>query len=112
MMIQKNRHQEAIDYALNILGREPYKNYIEKIYLFGSCAREQEKYTSDVDLLLECSENMTAQIARSMRIAVMPEQLDMPEIDLKFEKGSKWKEQDDQFSKNLLKEGVLLWEKK
>lgn len=111
-MIQKNRHEEAVDYALNILSRAPYDKYIEKIYIFGSCARKQEKYTSDVDLLVECNEKMTPQIVRSMRIAVMPEQLDMPEIDLKFEKGSKWKEQDDQFSKNLLKEGVLLWEKK
>lgn len=111
-MIKKDRHQEAIDYALNILKRDPYNKYIEKIYVFGSCGRKQEKYTSDVDLLVECSENIPPQMARSMRIAVMPEQLDLPEIDLKFENGSKWQRQEDQFSKNLVKEGVLLWEKK
>lgn len=111
-MIQKDRHQEAITYALNILNDNPYKSYIDKIYMFGSCARKNQKYTSDIDLLVECNENIPPELARKMRIAVMPEELDMPEIDLKFVINGNWKKQKNQFEKNLVKEGVLLWEKK
>lgn len=111
-MIQKDRHQEAITYALKILNDTPYERYIDKIYIFGSCARKQQKYTSDVDLLVECNENMTPELARKMRVAVMPEDLDMPEIDLKFVINGHWKKQKNQFARNLAKEGVLLWERK
>lgn len=111
-MIQKDRHHEAITYALEILNDHPYQSYIDKIYMFGSCARKKQKYTSDVDLLVECNENMTPELARRMRIAVMPEELDMPEIDLKFVTKDTWKNQKNQFAKNLVKEGILLWEKK
>ena len=52
-MNQTERHQEAIEYALNILSANPYKSYIDKIYMFGSCARKEQRYTSDVDLLVE-----------------------------------------------------------
>ena len=98
--------------TLSILSSEPFVKYIERIYLFGSYARKQNRYSSDVDILIECNENLNPEVARKMRIAVMPECIDMPEIDLKFVKKDKWRERGNQFSKNLLKEGVLLWKKK
>lgn len=112
MIVQKNRDKEAIEYALSILSSEPFVKYIERIYLFGSYARKQNRYSSDVDILIECNENLNPEVARKMRIVVMPECIDMPEIDLKFVKKDKWRERGNQFSKNLLKEGVLLWKKK
>lgn len=111
-MIAKDRHQKAITYALKVLKNDPYENCIEKIYMFGSCARKKQKYTSDVDLLVECNETLTPELARRMRIAAMPEALDLPEIDLKFVTKDNWKKQKNQFTRNLLKEGVLLWKKK
>lgn len=108
----EDRHQQAVEYALQILEKEPYNAYIDKIYLFGSYARKQQKYSSDVDLLIQCSEKISPEIVREMRIAVMPDCIDLPEVDLKFVINSNWKKQTDQFSRNLVKEGVLIWEKK
>ncbi len=106
-MNQTERHQEAIEYALNILSANPYKSYIDKIYMFGSCARKEQRYTSDVDLLVECGERIPPELVRSMRIAVMPEELDMPEIDLKFVARDQWRNQTNRFSQNQVEEGVL-----
>ena len=55
----EDRHQQAVEYALRILKKEPYNAYIDKIYLFGSYARKQQKYSSDVDLLIQCSEKIS-----------------------------------------------------
>lgn len=111
MALQEERHKEAIEYAVKILTGASYRKYIKKIYLFGSCAKRQNKYTSDVDLLVECDETLTPETARRMRVAVMPDELDMPEIDLKFVKGTAWRAREDRFSKNLAREGILIWKK-
>lgn len=47
-----------------------------------------------------------------MIIAAMPDHYNLPEVELKFVLGEKWKTQQDQFSRNLKRDGVLLWKKK
>lgn len=79
-----DRHLEAMKIAINMLSKKPYVDYIEAIYLFGSCARGEQKYHSDVDLLVQCREDVLPETIRSMSIAVMPEKLDLPEVELKF----------------------------
>ena len=43
--------------ALRAIQSSCIKPYIKTIYLYGSCARGEEKYSSDVDLFLELSES-------------------------------------------------------
>jgi len=47
-----------------------------------------------------------------MRIHAMPEDWNLPDVELKFVYGDGWNAGKDQFSRNLIMEGVLLWEKK
>lgn len=106
------RHMQAINNALKVLCSEEYQLYVEAVYLYGSCARGNKRFDSDVDLLLQCNEKFTPDIGRSMRIQAMPEDWKLPDVELKFVYGEEWKTGKDQFSRNLIKEGVLLWEKK
>ncbi|WP_077611967.1 nucleotidyltransferase domain-containing protein [Clostridium sp. Marseille-P2415] len=102
------RHMQSINSALKILCSEAYKPYIEAVYLYGSCARGDQKFDSDVDLLLQCNDKFTPAIGRRMRIDAMPDNWNLPEVELKFVYGDSWKTGRDQFSRNLEKEGVLL----
>ena len=110
-MNEADRHQQSIEYALEVLQREEYLPYIEAIYLFGSYARKTHTQESDVDILVQCNEQFTPRIGRQMRVAAMPSELAFPEVELKFVVGDDWTQKDDQFSRNLTKDGVLLWKK-
>lgn len=106
-----SRHEKVCARALEILSGTPYREYMEAVYLYGSCARGTQRYDSDVDLLVQYNHRFTPQIGRSMRIAVTPEDMDQPEVELKFVNGDSWKRRQDPFSANLRKDGVLLWKK-
>ena len=110
--ISKKRHEQSIELALNILCNQPFVQYIEAIYLYGSCARGEQRYDSDVDILVQCNENFTPQIGRAMRISAMPDNIEIPEVELKFVYGNSWRKKTDQYSINLQKEGRLLWQSK
>ena len=55
--IRSKRQRNAAEYALRAIQSSCIKPYIKTIYLYGSCARGEEKYSSDVDLFLELSES-------------------------------------------------------
>ena len=50
--IKSQRQRNAAEYALKVIQSSCIKPYIQSIYLYGSCARGEEKYSSDVDLFL------------------------------------------------------------
>lgn len=104
-----SRHRDSMESALHILSSDPYKQYIEAIYLYGSCATGRQKFDSDVDLLVQYNSTFTSAIGRSMRIAVIPDKFDLPDVELKFVEHDHWIKQSDTFSQNLKKEGILLW---
>lgn len=106
------RHLQAMDYALKVLSEEPYCQYIDAIYLYGSCATGRQTFDSDVDLLVQYAPSFDQKIGRAMRIAVMPEDMGLPDVELKFVQQDYWKEASDAFSRNLRREGILLWKKK
>lgn len=47
-----NRHQESLNYALSVLQSKKYSDVVREAYLFGSCARNDYSYNSDVDLFI------------------------------------------------------------
>lgn len=105
------RHLQVMKNAVKILSEEPYMHYIDAIYLYGSCATGKQKFDSDVDLLIQYNQDFTPGIGRKMRIAVMPDDISQPDVELKFVKQNQWRQQEDPFSRNLRKEGILLWKK-
>lgn len=106
-----SRHLKAMNNALKILSNAPYSKYIHAIYLYGSCATGKQRYDSDVDLLIEYNPSFDQIIGRQMRIAVAPDDINLPDVELKFVEKDLWKKNSDCFSKNLQKEGILLWKR-
>lgn len=45
------KHQRALDYALLQIKESPIFPYVKNIIVYGSCARGEEKWDSDLDLL-------------------------------------------------------------
>lgn len=104
------RHRQSLEYALEILTGADFYPYIEAVYLFGSCARKEQRYHSDVDLLVRVNDQVTPKLMRRMRAQVVPEEAGLPEVDLKFAEGNRYSSS-YQFNENIKKEGKLIWEK-
>lgn len=103
------RHAESLRYALNVLSQPEYKKYIRAVYLYGSCARREQKFNSDVDLFLFLDEGMPDDLIREMRMAVIPH-YSLPEVEIKFSKTDLFSNS-RHFNRNLERDGRLIWER-
>lgn len=76
------RHYFAIQYALHVLYTS-YSDAIDDVILYGSCARREQKYDSDVDLLIILKPEAEVRPHR-IRTEVDSAKLDIPEVDSHF----------------------------
>ena len=86
------KHDTTIKYAINKIEQSPLFPYAQKIILFGSLARKQERWNSDVDLFLVLSEDFqnVEKYKKEMRLLkseVIPLDFSLPEVDLKIDIG-------------------------
>ena len=103
------RHRISMDFAVKRL-QEDFRDYVQEVYLYGSCARGDQKFRSDVDLLVKVEEGTSPRILRKMRAAVMPETTDLPEVELKFTSGPEFSSSRC-FNENIKREGKLIWKR-
>lgn len=110
------RHRNAIQYAVTVIRNSELQPYVEDVILYGSCARKEQNYSSDIDLLLVLSdgfrknENLRIPL-RKLKSQIMTDDIEDPEIDLKIVIGSDWKMNPMQYYKNVKKDGISLWNK-
>ena len=112
--IRSKRQRNAAEYALRAIQSSCIKPYIKTIYLYGSCARGEEKYSSDVDLFLELSESFRSRPELKkylylLKSEVSSEELDDAETDLKIVVGDDWKRNKMLYYTNVRKEGIQIW---
>lgn len=103
------RHAESLRHALNVLSQPEYKKYIRAVYLYRSCARQEQKFDSDVDLFLFLDDEMPDELIREMRMAVIPH-YSLPEVEIKFSKTETFSSS-RQFNRHLERDGRLIWER-
>lgn len=107
------RSKKSIDYAVNEIRRSPIAPFVEALYLYGSCARNEQSYRSDVDLFLELKSDFDAEYYKNdvilLKSAVTPGDMDMPEVDLKVVVGGEWKKNKMLYYQNIIKEGINIW---
>ncbi|MGN0153709.1 MAG: nucleotidyltransferase domain-containing protein [Lachnospiraceae bacterium] len=103
------RHEKSLQYALQQLKSDDYKEYVQSIYLYGSFSRKNHKYDSDVDLFVCVRENTPAKIIAKMRSSVISDDYTLPEVELKISKSTLFSSS-RQFNENLQREAQLLWE--
>lgn len=112
--IKSKRQQLALNYAFEKIKNSPVLPYINAVYLFGSCARREEKFSSDVDLLMEIDCNFPKNSELKMELiklksAISSDDIDDPKTDLKIVTGDEWKRNKMLFYKNIREEGIQIW---
>ena len=112
--IRSKRQRDAAEYALRTIQSSCIRPYIKTIYLYGSCARGEEKYSSDVDLFLELSESFRSRPELKkylylLKSEVSSEELDDAETDLKIVVGDDWKRNKMLYYTNVRKEGIQIF---
>lgn len=107
------RSNESINYAINVIKKSNVAPYVQKLILYGSCARNEQNQESDVDLFLELSPNFPMNSLRldaiKLKSDVMPEKKDLPDVDLKVVVGKGWETNKLTYYKNVKKDGIDLW---
>ena len=103
------RHQLSVRSALNKIETK-YKDDIYRVVLFGSCARQTQKYQSDVGLLLYTRPDLPEESVRELKFGLSPNDYTLPEVQGIVSRSEKLP-MIRQFSENIEKEGLVIWEK-
>lgn len=113
--IYQLRSRRSISYALNIIRRSPVAPYIQALYLYGSCARGEQTYNSDVDLFMVLSPDFNTNKYKNdvilLKSAISPASLEMAEVDLNVAIGDSWKTNQLLYYQNIRSEGIDIWQK-
>lgn len=113
--IYKQKSLLSIEYAITQIKQSKLAPFVQNLYLYGSCARNEQDYDSDVDLLLELSPNIDKKLhfedMLMLKSKVVPVDDLLPEVDLKIEIGDKWKNNSMLYYQNIRKEGIQIWKK-
>lgn len=112
--IKSIRHYQALQYALAQIQKSKLNLFVEKVYLYGSCARGEEKWNSDIDLLVQLQVEAREYPETKRQILLLKglastDKLEDPEADIKFVFGSEWENSSMLFYRNVRREGINIW---
>lgn len=113
-MINNERHNRALKIAEKRIKNSKVMEYVKELYLYGSLARGDVRWGSDIDLLLVL-DNKGKEIRELKKEIIYlkgnltEDDLDAPEVDLKVVFGDEWKKSSQLYYKNVRKEGIKLW---
>ena len=101
------RSEASLNHAIRKIKESGIAPYVSGLYLYGSCARKEQDFNSDVDLLLELSPDFNTKRYRDVVIllkgSVSPSALELPD-------GDSWKNNNMLYYKNIKMEGINVWE--
>ena len=102
-----DRHKSAIEYAISVIAASPIS--AKRIILYGSCARSDADYDSDIDIVITVAEhtNETARQIRKLRSMIWRD--DLPEIDIHVLSEQEYEHPQTTYTKEVRKDGVMLW---
>lgn len=83
-------------------------DFVEEIILFGSCARNQCKLGSDVDLLV-ITDRETKRVERGLVYSDLCYKLNGVSADIVFATRQQYVEDDNKFFENIKRDGKRLW---
>ena len=108
------RHLTTIEHAKSKIRKSPLSKYVKDVILYGSTARGQSRYSSDVDMLVVLDNRIKNHKRYNdwityLRGNITPDDFTLPEADLHVVFDEKWREKDDAFFSNINKEGFSIW---
>lgn len=109
------RHKNAMTYALKKIQQSPIALYVKNVILYGSCARGEASWGSDVDLCVLLNEDVRnlpnyAQIIHLLKGTISEDDARSAETDIKFVIGDEWQNSGMLYFKNLRKDGIPVWQ--
>ena len=109
------RHKNAMTYALKKIQQSPIALYVKNVILYGSCARGEASWGSDVDLCVLLNEDVRklpnyAQIIHLLKGTISEGDAHSAETDIKFVIGDEWQNSGMLYFKNLRKDGIPVWQ--
>ena len=109
------RHKNAMTYALKKIQQSPIAVYVKNVILYGSCARGEASWGSDVDLCVLLNEDVRklpnyAQIIHLLKGTISEDDAHSAETDIKFVIGDEWQNSGMLYLKNLRKDGIPVWQ--
>lgn len=111
--IYQERSKRSIDYAISIIKESRILPFVDKLLLYGSCARRDQRYDSDVDLFLVLKPNINLDVYRDNLIRlkgdVSPLEFDLPEVDLHTTVGNAWETSNMLYYQNVRKDGIEIY---
>lgn len=109
------RSDKALRYAVSRIKASAVAPSVSGLYLYGSCARNEQGYTSDVDLFLELKPDTDMETLRDelmkLKGEVSSTEPEMPDVELKIVVGDDWRSSDMLFYRNVAADGINIWEK-
>ena len=110
-----NRTQQTLNHVLSELKKSKIFSYIKHVYLYGSCARKTQNFDSDVDLLVELSQDIAIEEYKYdviwLKGNISPVSFELPEVDLRFVVGDEWKRDKSLYYQNVMRDGIDVWKK-
>lgn len=114
--ISAERHRRMLEQAQRKIFTSKLAPYVRELYLYGSVARGEEKWESDIDLFLVLDEpeggrkELKKEIL-NLKGSISGDEMDDPEVDLKVVFGDAWKSSGQMYYQNVAREGKRLWGK-
>ena len=116
--IKSERHQRTLNkYISSVLNNE-FVKYINKIYLYGSCARNEQTFYSDIDLFVVLKEDINdnefwkiKSVLSGECMLCVSDAANDADIDIHYTKNSEWYSANDFFYEQIRKDCILLWER-
>lgn len=104
------RHRRALYYAVHQIKTSKLASYIQDLYLYGSYARGDYRWDSDIDLFLVLMEGapvpcLKKEIIR-LKGAVSQDGVFDVDVDLTVVFGDSWKRNSMPYYQNILREGI------
>ena len=117
-VIKSERHQRTLHkYISSVLSNE-FVKYINKIYLYGSCARNEQTFYSDIDLFIVLKENINddefwkvKSVLSGECMLCVSDAANDADIDIHYTKNNEWYSANDFFYEQIRKDCILLWER-
>lgn len=108
----KEKHQIALDYAVKQL-KEKFSEVVNEAYLYGSCARGEESFRSDVDIVVFVKDGTDVPTIRRIRSDLCSDDYRIPEADVHVYSGF-LSEQDESscYFINIRKDGKKIYKTK
>lgn len=113
--IADERFVQSLNDALNALAQSKLAMDIQHVYLYGSCARGEQEYSSDIDLFVVLDSSVKRDVAREeilrLKGTISPTNVNDVPIDLHATIGTGWENDTSIYYKNIRKEGIDIWHK-